>query len=397
MRIEDLHKLANDYSKISIYGFGIAGKWLASNLNLKITGFIDTDSKKKGMSFNSIPVINYDDAVEQSSNEALIITSVIDIQDVLDLIKNIPHKNSVALGMYLENFEDIYANQLGETREFINYSLDAVKKCHEGYFDSSRLFLRSVDLVITEKCSLKCQDCSNLMQYYEEPKDIELEEIISDIDRLLENVDYIYEIRLIGGEPFMNKNIYDILIYLYTLSKIERIVIYTNGMIPVKKDKVEILRNKKLVFTVTNYGDIAKNTLKVIESLKELGVTYRVHEPEYWTDSGTVHKFSRTLQENISLFEQCCGKNLITLSAGKIYRCPFAANADRLQAIPDVAENYVAVGSSRELIKHYTREIDYLPACDFCKGRSFDAPTIVPALQAEKPIKYIKYKRDLID
>jgi len=396
MNFENLRNLASNYSKIYVYGFGIAGKWLASNLNLEITGFIDTDNKKKGMSFNSIPVINYEDAVEQCSKDALIITSVIDIQDVLDLIKKIPHEKSVALGMYLEDYEDNFKNELGETNEFINYSLDAVKKCHEGYFDETRLFLRSVDLVITEKCSLKCQDCSNLMQYYEEPKDIELEEVKSDIDRLLKNVDYIYEIRLIGGEPFMNKNIYDILSYLYTLNKIEKIVIYTNGMIPVKKDKIDILRNKKLVFTVTNYGDIARNTLKVIESLKQLGVTYRVHEPEYWTDSGTVHKFSRTVQENINLFEQCCGKNLITLSSGKIYRCPFAANADRLQAIPEVSENYVSVDASRDLIKKYTREIDYLPACDFCKGRSFDAPTIVPALQAEKPIQYIKYKRDII-
>ncbi len=28
------------------------------------------------------------------------------------------------------------------------------------------LNVKHLDLVLTEKCSLKCKDCSNLMQYY---------------------------------------------------------------------------------------------------------------------------------------------------------------------------------------------------------------------------------------
>ena len=32
-----------------------------------------------------------------------------------------------------------------------------------------------MDVVITERCSLKCKDCANLMQYYEKPQNSDLE------------------------------------------------------------------------------------------------------------------------------------------------------------------------------------------------------------------------------
>ena len=34
------------------------------------------------------------------------------------------------------------------------------------YFDQSKTYLRSLDIVITTKCSMKCESCANLMQYY---------------------------------------------------------------------------------------------------------------------------------------------------------------------------------------------------------------------------------------
>ena len=49
------------------------------------------------------------------------------------------------------------------------------------------------------------------MQYYSSPKNLSFEEIVQDFERLMAGVDHVFEIRLIGGEPFMNKDIYRIL------------------------------------------------------------------------------------------------------------------------------------------------------------------------------------------
>ena len=83
--------------------------------------------------------------------------------------------------------------------------ISVYKKTHEVYFDEDKTYLRSLDVMITTKCSLKCESCSNLMQYYKNPLDSEYEQILNSLDIISKNVDEISEFRVIGGEPFMNK------------------------------------------------------------------------------------------------------------------------------------------------------------------------------------------------
>lgn len=380
----------NDVNEIFIYGFGLAGKWLSANLGRPVRGFIDTDAKKVGKTFNKIPVYSVEQSKEILSNNSVIIVTVVDIQDVISIIERLPHKKWLSLGAYL-NSTKVENNPLEESSEFIEYSLKAVEECHKGFLSTDKLFLRSVDLVITEKCSLKCKDCSNLMQYYEAPVNIEFDEIVSDFDRLIEGVDYLYEVRLIGGEPFMNKDIYKIIKHISDNEKVTKLVIYSNAMVPIREDQGEILKHPKVIFSLTDYGSLSKNTQRVVEFIKSIGAAYRLHPPENWTDSGTIHDFSRSIAEQKELFSECCGKNLLTVTDGKLYRCPFAANADRLKAIPRDELNSVSVTSSKESIRRYVFDIDYLPACNYCKGRSFGAPEIEPAIQTKFPLRYVKF------
>ena len=41
------------------------------------------------------------------------------------------------------------------------------------------------------------------------------------------------------------------------------------------------------------------------------------------------------------IFKVCCAKNLVTFSDGKLFRCPYAANAARLAAVPDDPNDYI--------------------------------------------------------
>ena len=58
--------------------------------------------------------------------------------------------------------------------------------------------MTNVDFVITEACSMKCVSCSNLMQYYERPKNSNEEEMFKSIDRLMECIDELLEARVFG-------------------------------------------------------------------------------------------------------------------------------------------------------------------------------------------------------
>jgi len=386
----------DDAQNIYIYGYGIAGRWLYDNMpqKEKIKGFIDTDHKKSGLSQFGVDISTPQSLSDVMPPDSIIVNTVIDIQDVVDIVGRLRHRKAIALGLYLDDINElVHKNGTGESDSFLKYSLSAVRSCHEGYFSEDKLFLRSVDVVITEKCSLKCKDCSNLMQYYDKPVDVSFAEVVSDFDKFTEHLDGIFEVRLIGGEPFMNKDIYKILEYLYTKNNIMKIVVYSNAMIPIRQEYAHLLTNDKLVFSLTDYGGLAKNTPKVVAQLIELGASYRLHPPENWTDSGEIGDFRRDDAGLQTIFENCCGKNLLTLSEGKLYRCPFSANADRLRAIPDDPLNYVSAEASPAEMRHFTRDIKFLPACNYCKGRSFDSPSIVPAVQALKPVSYIRFER----
>ena len=96
------------------------------------------------------------------------------------------------------------------SKSYMASKLAVWKKTHNYYFNDDKIYMRSLDIMITTKCSLKCRNCSNLMQYYVDPANTDYEKIISSLKTINENVDSISEYRIIGGEPLMNKNWADI-------------------------------------------------------------------------------------------------------------------------------------------------------------------------------------------
>jgi sulfatase maturation enzyme AslB (radical SAM superfamily) len=228
------------------------------------------------------------------------------------------------------------------------------------------------------------------MQYYSSPKNLSFEEIVQDFDRLMASVDHIFEIRLIGGEPFMNKEIYRVLEHIITTPNISRVVVYTNAMVPINAKYAALLRDKRIVFSITNYGQLANKTSEVISQIDDLGINYRQSPPVNWTDSGTILSKKISAASAQDLFEKCCGKNLLTLSDGKLYRCPFAANGERLGAFSSEDGSGVSLSARKFEIKKYVSDRQHIAACKYCKGRSFDSPEIIPAVQVKSPIDYVR-------
>ena len=195
----------NDYleKNIFIYGFGTAGKWFSEQKGVKAINFIDTDIKKRGMQYNGIEVIDINQAKSKINPNDLIVISVVDIQDVMKIINKDFDNQWLSLSNFI-NPKLLQENiSYKKNDEFLNYSLEAMVEMHNTFLSNNNsLCIRSVDLMITEKCTLKCKDCANLMQFYESPINIDLKEVQLILDNLLKKLDLLYEVRLIGGEPF---------------------------------------------------------------------------------------------------------------------------------------------------------------------------------------------------
>ena len=322
------------------------------------------------------------------------------IQDMIDPIERIGGTWK-SCGEVLNDFDisGIEFLNINGSNEASRYSIEHVKylirTClhhHDNYLHPERLTVQSLDLIITERCSMKCRDCSNLMQYYEQPENADLDETLAAIDSLCAKVDEIYEVRVIGGEPFMNKEIHLIVEKLAVQAKIKQIAIFTNATIVPRETQWPALRHEKVRFFITDYDALSRNIKPLIEGLEQRGIAYVSEKANGWTECGALEKHNRTKEENQAIFQACCAKNLATLADERLYRCPFTANAFKLDAVPDYEGDYLVVGTSgRTQLRDFLRGKTFLKTCDHCNGRSYDAPVITPAIQTVKPLEYMRY------
>ena len=94
------------------------------------------------------------------------------------------------------------------------------------------------------------------------------------IDKFCGIIDEINEFRVLGGEPFMNKEAHSVIKRLIEEPKAKKVVIYTNGTIVPKENQMEEMKSEKTLFLITNYGLISRNLGGLVESLEKNGIKY---------------------------------------------------------------------------------------------------------------------------
>ena len=283
----------------------------------------------------------------------------------------------------------------------VNWSKEKIKQKIDTYMFSvlaqkqkdKYLKVNGIDLVLTEKCSLKCKDCSNLMQLYAKPIDEDFEELIASIDTFLTTVDYVHEIRLIGGEPLMYKKIDLVIEHLLTYNNYDRINVYTNGTIVPNEHKMDIFKNANVFFDISDYGKHSRNLQRLIDELEKRNIRYDSKFVTSWQDCGRIVKTNRTNEENKAIFGNCCENQGLTILHGKLYLCPFSAHATNLKAIPLSPTDIVDLEAQDELqlkdqIKRLYFNTKFLEACRACNGRHPNVSQVEAAVQVKKPLEY---------
>lgn len=262
------------------------------------------------------------------------------------------------------------------SQSYMASKVEHSKKLNELYFDDTKTYLRSLDIVITEKCSMNCESCCNLMQYYVAAKNTD-SEILKAVQIMSDNVDHIAEYRIIGGEPLMNKQWAKITNGIIEQDPNRTVYIYTNGTICPKDEILKSLQGKRVHFYITDYGDeLSKNINKLIESLEKFKLGYYRKPAGNWVDCSRVKQHHRSIPRLKQVFKECCAKKLYTLLNSKLYTCPFISNAANMNAIPDNKANYVDLNLEDRNIKSKIAKLvkmkNYFPGCDFCDGRPHD-------------------------
>ena len=268
------------------------------------------------------------------------------------------------------------------------------------------IFLKRLELDVTSKCSMKCKCCSNMMQYYDKPCDIDKNTVINDLKRVLELVEWIDEVLIIGGEPFMYKDLGYVLneiekFFWGVENKIGRIELVTNGTIVPNVEVLDELSRCNVMISISNYGEKSKNLLPLINELCRFKIDYYVMDIPYWVYVEQYVDAKRILADEELLIkrkEGCCTLHRV-VDQGKFYLCCHIKSLDQLHAISDEAKDcYVNIYNheAKEQIAKYLSINEPLPrACSWCNGNSKkqwnENNKIAVAEQVKSTLEYTKY------
>jgi len=387
--------------KIVIVGCGIIGKLAKACLEkdqINIYAFFDSNKQKQGGSFLNEKILTEEELVSLDTDTLFLVAhnyfnstkSFLNNKNFHNVDDCIKIFNKIDLDEIKIEFNEYDTQNF--RREVDWYTVDTKKERSQ---DESFLQLKCIDIMITEKCSMKCKDCANLMQYYVRPENADLKILFNSLDNLMTAIDHLYEFRVLGGEPFMNKEINKIINKLLSYKNFSNIVIYSNATIVPKNENLMCLKNDKIAVEITNYGEsLSRNHEKVVETYKGNNIKFRTKGPGEWTESGKLKFYKRTPEELQRTFDNCCVKNTTTLLDGILYRCPFAANATKLKAIPLISEEVVdlkkagSAKENRENFKKFFHNNKPIKACTFCGGRDYSTEKIKAAIQTKESVPY---------
>ena len=239
--------------------------------------------------------------------------------------------------------------------------------------------LLHLDLVITECCTRKCRDCSNLMQYYKSPENIPDITVINDLSRVLDCV-RVGELKVLGGEPFVNQQLIIKLMQFLSADyadKVDRINIITNGTVIPYDDCIEAIKaNSKAEVTFSNYGLVSCHQDEFVDLLKNNGIPYTIVNGTYtWFDFGRPDKYYESEEFVQRQYKHCYNrKNCNTLYRGGFYVCPRQAHGIHLELLPNSEDEYVDINDVhittndelRERIMKLIRRNQHISACHYC-------------------------------
>ncbi|MDR2623130.1 MAG: radical SAM protein [Methanobrevibacter sp.] len=197
------------------------------------------------------------------------------------------------------------------------------------------LFTPEVDLNVTEKCNLNCDGCSYLIPRYTNPENKSPNQVFEDLNVYLNAIDYVGVIKVLGGEPFLNRDLSVLIDKICSNKKISckfnELLIITNGTVIPDQKTLHTLKNNrnKVHISISNYGDKSK---RVVEKLKENDLIFLKEPASSWYDIGNLENKNHDMK-TLKNFYLKCGMNKLCNSIlnGIFYLCPVQAHGSALK------------------------------------------------------------------
>lgn len=191
----------------------------------------------------------------------------------------------------------------------------------------------------------------------------------------------------------MNPEFESLIEWFSSCDKIKKIEILTNATIFPDEDKLQKLMNPKVKIWLSDYGSLSTKLHEWIAWCKKNHVEYYISKLKKWQDLGRLERHNYSPAEVKYVYETCGCNDCPVLMNGKLYNCPYAANAANLGALYSEEEKLDALvldegEDLKERMKKFLYERDYLMACHYCDGRNERRASAEPCVQTPRPLAY---------
>ncbi|MCT4592696.1 MAG: radical SAM protein [Anaeromicrobium sp.] len=366
-QFDEIGKLFKNINRVYIYGAGMYGEKLYKNIKFIncIEAFVDGNIEKQESGYLGKKVISPEEFFKINPNGDHIVIVAASMGNTPVILKEL------LLSGYKECINCFAYNRFVEFY-FPIFSL----------YRYDKLYFEEMTTSITQRCTLKCEKCSCLFPYVNDPKDYELQSLKEDMDCFFSKIDYLQRLSIIGGEPFLFSNLTEYVSYICEnyLEKIGKIVIVSNGTIVPNKELAYVLKKNKIVVEISDYTKSLPFLNKKLEKLKsylnQQGIEIIEIFHDQWVDFGfeSVDNSDFTSKQLISLFKKC-DIRCRGLKDKSLIMCMPSEHANVVLSKFKDDENYFDLLNECENIKKiileynmgYTNE-GYLHMCKYCNG-----------------------------
>ena len=367
----------NTHKRIIVYGLGRLAKLYLPKLHKDFSiKFIIDNGANREKSYLGIPVFSFDAAKDKIEGDKIVIVVGTNIAENLrDEVKK-----------YLEK------QGLKEFVDFCNIERFAL----EYYWRfEKRLNVFQIHTAINTNCTLKCKNCNMLIPYYKTKYEYTAADIDKNLSLLMKHVEYIFKYQLVGGEPFLNKEIKRILELIG--KKYGNVIAWkrlvTNGTILPGEDIFDILQKYNYDIVLSDYtAQVAyKERIDAFENqLKKRNISYERCRDLTWVDVGLPESIGKEDDRDIKTHMINCASSWHGLADQKLFYCNVAWSAEKCGVFHNTADDYVDLNDlnkDSDLERIVALGLGELPKgynslCRYCKGCGTDNRNfVVPGVQ----------------
>jgi len=389
---------------IVLWGAGKIGSAVAhklKTLSIDFLAFVDINESKHGDTFCEHKIISPEQLAKDYPN-AVIIATTIYRSDVFKLFETSSVLIFDAWSLMLEIDWDGYEYMKNLYMErMIDYYFSVLSRDLKL---KKKYFVNHLILNITNRCTLRCEECAVFIPYIEHPCDYDTDSILTDAKNIIEAIGPFKELNFFGGEPFLHKDLTELIRSFKDERSFERMCIITNGTILPDEKMIKAMKDEPRIYIrVSDYGKLSSKMDALIKCCQDNGIRCEHIDYKFWYKKAEIRDFNETEKQLRYKFNCCMGASFPCVSNGKLFLCKPAMVLCEMGIFPESSENYLDLINLRDVEKSERNKIihkyiermdtdDFIDACRYCQGKPnlMGHDIVPPAVQAKGRLKLDK-------